>query len=293
MRSRGPPSCRWNKSCVPLRVVILLLVPLPVLASHGFNKRTGHKIGDEFDVSFSGHRIPVHIVDQIDLFPTMVTPEKKFLISDMSALVKYASLGSVTGEVLPNEMWLSSNSTGTDRKELIQRLDVTGGFLVDSFQDRDSLLAESAVDPLVKASWRSLLFIAFSSVLILSCLGFLVHAYVSFRSRQLEFALLRTIGFSMRQLITMVWLEQILVIVVGLALGTWMGGRLGAVIMPFLGHDDFGSQVMPPFVMQINWSILIITYAIMFVVFAVIILGLIWLVNRISLQRVLRLGEIG
>lgn len=97
----------------------------------------------------------------------------------------------------------------------------------------------------------------------------------------------------MRQLVTMVWLEQILVILVGLALGTWMGGRLGAVIMPFLGHDDFGSQVMPPFVMQTNWSVLLVTYGIMFIVFAVIILGLIWLVNRISLQRVLRLGEIG
>ena len=65
------------------------------------------------------------------------------------------------------------------------------------------------------------------------------------------------------------------------------------MIMPFLGHDDFGSQVMPPFAMQINWNVLIITYAIMFIVFAVIILGMIWLVNRISLQRVLRLGEIG
>ena len=97
----------------------------------------------------------------------------------------------------------------------------------------------------------------------------------------------------MRQMVTMVWLEQMLVILAGLALGTWMGSRLGAVIMPFLGHDDFGSQVMPPFAMQINWNVLILTYVIMFVVFAVIILGMIWLVNRISLQRVLRLGEIG
>ena len=170
---------------------------------------------------------------------------------------------------------------------------MSGAFLIDSYQDRDVLLAESKVDPLVKAGWRSLLFIAFSSVLVLSCLGFLVHAYISFRNRQLQFALLRTVGFSMRQLVTMVWLEQMLVILAGLALGTWMGSRLGAVIMPFLGHDDFGSQVMPPFAIQINWNVLILTYVIMFLVFAVIILGMIWLVNRISLQRVLRLGEIG
>ena len=269
------------------------LTPLPVIASKGFNKNTGHKIGEEFDVSFSGHRVPVRIVDEVSLFPTMNIRDKSFLVSDVDSIVKYASIGSTTGEVLPNELWISSSSTGAQRDALIERLNLDGAFLIDSFQDRDSLLAESEVDPLVKAGWRSLLFIAFSSVLALSCLGFLVHAYVSFRNRQLQFALLRTVGFSMRQLVTMVWLEQILVILVGLALGTWMGGRLGAVIMPFLGHDDFGSQVMPPFVMQTNWSILLVTYGIMFIVFAVIILGLIWLVNRISLQRVLRLGEIG
>ena len=269
------------------------LTPLPVIASKGFNKNTGHKIGEEFDVSFSGHRVPVRIVDEVSLFPTMNIRDKSFLVSDVDSIVKYASIGSTTGEVLPNELWISSSSTGAQRDALIERLNLDGAFLIDSFQDRDSLLAESEVDPLVKAGWRSLLFIAFSSVLALSCLGFLVHAYVSFRNRQLQFALLRTVGFSMRQLVTMVWLEQILVILVGLALGTWMGGRLGAVIMPFLGHDDFGSQVMPPFVMQTNWSVLLVTYGIMFIVFAVIILGLIWLVNRISLQRVLRLGEIG
>ena len=266
---------------------------LPVLASKGFNKKTGHKVGDAFDVSVSGHRVPVRIVDEMEFFPTMNLREKSFLVSDMDSLVKYASIGSLTGEVLPNELWISSSSTGAEREALIERLNLSGGFLIDSFQDRDSLLAESKVDPLVKAGWRSLLFIAFSSVLVLSCLGFLVHAYISFRNRQLQFALLRTVGFSMRQLVTMVWLEQMLVILAGLALGTWMGSRLGAVIMPFLGHDDFGSQVMPPFAMQINWNVLILTYVIMFLVFAVIILGMIWFVNRISLQRVLRLGEIG
>ena len=58
------------------------------------------------------------------------------------------------------------------------------------------------------------------------------------------------IGFSMKQLIILVWLEQALVIVVGLALGTWMGGRLGAIIMPFLGNDDSGGEVLPPFVLE-------------------------------------------
>ena len=107
----------------------------------------------------------------------------------------------------------------------------------------------------------------------------------------MQFALLRTVGFSMRQLTAMVWLEQALVIGVGMALGIWMGGRLGATIMPFLGHDDWGRRVLPPFVMQVDWGALIVTYTAMVLVFAIISLGIIWLIQRISLNRVMRLGE--
>ena len=153
------------------------------------------------------------------------------------------------------------------------------------------MLADSQVDPLVEAGWNALLFIAFATVFILSGLGFLVHAYVSFRSRQVQFALMRTVGFSMNQLMTLVWLEQALVIVAGMALGTWMGGRLGEVIMPFLAHDDQGSQVLPPFTMEVNWVTLGVTYAAMALLFAIITMGVIWFIRRISLQRILRLGE--
>ena len=164
-------------------------------------------------------------------------------------------------------------------------------FITRKIHDRIGALNASQVDPLVQAGWRALLFMAFAAVLILTCLGFLVHAYVSFRNREVQFALMRTIGFSLGQLTMLVWLEQVLVIVAGLALGTWMGGRLGAIIMPFLAHDDKGSQVVPPFILQVNWTTLAITYGIMAFVFALIIAGLILFIRRISLQRVLRLGE--
>ena len=223
----------------------------------------------------------------------MNTAEKRFLISDLSSLIRHVSLGDLYGEFLPNEMWISTTDSDLDHDELIQSINTDSPFSTNTVQKRAERLAESKVDPLVKAGWRSLLFIAFLAVLVLSILGFLVHAYVSFRNRQVQFALLRTVGLSIRQLIAMVWIEQTLVIVVGLVLGTWMGGRLGATIMPFLGHDDFGGRVMPPFAIQVNWTILGLTYLIMIVVFTLVILGLIWIIQRISLQRVLRLGEVG
>jgi ABC-type lipoprotein release transport system permease subunit len=267
------------------------LPPLPVLASESLAKATGHRRGDEFEVSISGHRVPVRLLDTIDLFPTMTIPKQKFLVADLTSLTRYANLGAINRELASNQVWISSETRGVERSRLVDKLQSSQAFTSVLVRSREERLIESQADPLVAAGWSALLFIAFAAVLILSCLGFMVHAYVSFRNRQLQFALLRTIGFSMRQLITMVWLEQILVIALGLALGTWMGGRLGAIIMPFLGHDDSGGLVMPPFAMQVNWGALLITYAIMVLVFSVIILGIIWLIYRMSLQRILRLGE--
>ena len=265
---------------------------LPVLASKGFVNATGHAEDEGIDVSVAGYRVPVRIVGTVDLFPTMNSLSEKFLIADATSLTDYANVGALFRELRPNEVWISSATTGPDRQKLVDTLETDPTFLNEFVYDRAQRLGEAEVDPLVTAGWAALLFLAFGTVLILSCLGFVVHAYVSFRSRELQFALLRTAGFSMRQLITTVSLEQVLVIGVGMALGTWMGGRLGATIIPFLGHDDFGAQVVPPFVIEINWGALLLTYAAMFVVFTAIVLSVVWFIHRISLQKILRMGEL-
>ena len=265
--------------------------PLPVLATERFVDETGHRVGEEFEVSVSGHRVPVRLVDTVAFFPTLDTYNQLFLISDLPSLSRYTNLETTSSEIRPNEVWLSTQDNGFERTRLLDRLGEDEPFSNNAVSDRVQALAASQVDPLVEAGWNALLFMAFGTILVLSGLGFLVHAYVSFRSREDQFALMRTVGFSMRQLVTLVWLEQALVVVAGMALGTWMGGRLGEIIMPFLAHDDQGSQVLPPFTMEVNWVTLGVTYTAMVLLFAVITMGVIWFIQRISLQRILRLGE--
>lgn len=266
--------------------------PLPVLASKSFIYSTGHSLGREFDVLVDGHLVPVQLVDTIDLFPTMTTPDQHFLIADLTSLTNYVNMGAITRQMNPNEVWLSTNTRGDQLEALVHQIENLENYSTSRIHDRAALLEASSVDPLVKAGWRALLFLAFGSVLILSCIGFLAHAYLSFRNRQLQFALLRTIGLSMKQLALMVWLEQTLVVTAGVGLGLWMGGRLGETIMPFLGHDDWGYEVMPPYAMEVNWNALLVTYGGIGLVFLVISLSLVWMIRRISLHRTLRLGEL-
>ena len=267
------------------------LEPLPAIASSRFLRNNNHEIGETIEVSTQGHRFRVNLAGELDFFPTLNTFKRSYILTDVASLVAYANLEATGGEIRPNEIWMTTNGSSDDRAALISALNDDEPFPARRVFDRADVLADSQVDPLVDAGWRALLFVAFASVLVLSGLGFMVHAYVSFKGREMQFALMRTVGFSMGQLTTLVLLEQVLVIGAGLALGTWMGGRLGATMMPFLGHSDQGARILPPFVVDVNWGTLLITYLAMALLFSVIIGGVILLVRRISLQRILRLGE--
>ncbi len=266
--------------------------PLPAIATKRFMRVNGHQIGETIEVSVQGHRIYVTLTDETDYFPTLEAFTKSYIIADLAAVIAYTNLEATGGEIRPNEVWITTNGQTEERSRLVSLLEDNRPFTARNIHDRAQAMSDSQVDPLVEAGWRALLFAAFAAVLILSGLGFMVHAYVSFKSREMQFALMRTVGFSMRQLTTLVLLEQALVIGAGLALGTWMGGRLGASMMPFLSHDDGGAQVLPPFVVDVNWQTLTITYLAMGLLFSIIITGVIILVRRISLQRILRLGEV-
>jgi putative ABC transport system permease protein len=220
----------------------------------------------------------------------MTVPGQNFLLADLTGIVRYSNLGATFRQLEANELWISTTADGPARRDLLNRLDNVPGYTSTSIHDRRALLAQSRADPLVMAGWRSLLFVAFSAVLVLSCLGFIVHAYVSFQDRRLQFALLRTVGFSWGQLAGMLWFEQTLVIAAGMALGAWMGGRLGAIIMPFLGRDDFGAEVLPPFAMEVNWGALLIVYALLLAAFAAITMAVVWVLRREALQQIFRMG---
>ncbi len=265
--------------------------PVPVVASESLAREFGFAEGDEFLASVNGRRIDVVLADTVDFFPTLDSYNDKFLIADLESVLTYANLGMARSEITPNEIWLSTGLTGEDRADLVELFESDRPFPVSRVIDTEADLEQAQIDPLVLAGWRALLLIAFGAILILSSLGFLVHAYISFRNRELQFALMRTMGFSTRQLVSLMWVEQALVIGVGMALGTWMGGRLGASIMPFLGYDDRGAQVLPPFVIEVGWQNLLVTYVAMAGIFTVIILGVIWFIRRMSLSRVLRLGD--
>ena len=281
---------------------------VPVIASIHFVETFGGEDGAPLEISIDGIPIKVSVRDVIEFFPTLGINEQPFLVADFEALHERMNITRTTGEVQPNEFWIATTH-GTELLESEEGILESGSTsdptigpvrremakirLRSEFNtiDRTAELSDVAFDPLISAGWRALLGIAFFTVLVVSAVGFLVHARVSFDGRRSELALLRTIGLSMKQLLFLVVLEQVMVIGVAVALGIFMGSRMGTSIMPYLANSGEYTTVVPPMAIQIDWLGFGITFGLLGIVFAGVIGVILVSVYRMSIHRIMRMGE--
>ncbi len=280
---------------------------IPVLASETFMEQFGASVGDPVLMEVGSARIRAEIQDRIDLFPTLKPDEKPFLIADRDAIHQSLNLAQLIGERQPNELWIrtvTGDAASANRDGFLFQVDGDDpvaalvdesaddmGLRTGRIVDRSAQLAQVAVDPLVSAGWQALLGIAFLTVLVISAIGFLVHVRVSFSNRRGELALLRTIGLSMPQLLVLVLLEQVIVIGAAFGIGLFMGTRLGDTIIPFLANSGEDRVLVPPMVLQIDWTGFGITFGLLGIVFTAVIIAILVSVFRMSIHRVMRLGE--
>ncbi len=283
---------------------------IPVLASESLLDKIGAKVGETLEVSVDNERTSIDLVGTIDYFPTLNPEESSFVIMDIDAAHNLVNARRHTGERIPNEAWIKTEAGTPSIEQLeIMKDEAEGARLRYSatssvernlellrlrsgpVSDRLSLLAGVSVDPLVSEGWRALLGVAFVTVLIVSAIGFVVHTRVAFRRRLAEFALLRTIGLSMRQLLMLILLEQLIVIGVAVAIGIFMGTRLGDTIIPYLARSGQDANVVPPMTLEIYWTGFVTTFGLLAIVFAVVIAISLISVYTMAIHRVMRMGD--
>ena len=264
---------------------------VPIIASEEFLEQSGFKVGDEVDVLMEEREILIKIVDKVEFFPTLDPNIKAFVVADIQSSWRALGIDQLGDARRVDEYWVALDPSADIGAKEIERIVSGRQIRFASVEERVGQLGQRDVDPLSAAGWRALLAIAFFTVLVVSAIGFLVHAQVTFQGRRMEFALLRASGLSMKQLLGLVLLEQVLVISAAFAIGAFMGARLGNTIMPFLGTSGSGLDVVPPMAQQINWESFGITFGIIGVVFAGVIGTLLWMVFKMSIHSVMRMGE--
>ena len=138
---------------------------------------------------------------------------------------------------------------------------------------------------------RSVTLLAYILTTVLSLVGFATHFYMNARLRETQFGILRSLGLSRGQLYGWLLLEQIIMILAGLTLGTLLGMLLNQLILSGL-PISFGDRLaIPPFMPLENWTAVIKLYLTLLTAFITtlgIATGVLW---RSNIHRALRIGQ--
>ncbi|MGE0600460.1 MAG: FtsX-like permease family protein [Dehalococcoidia bacterium] len=264
--------------------------PLLVLADDRFLSISGRKTGDEFTVFVNRQYLQVKLVGSFKLFPGFdPTRTESLLVTDRDSMQELASqVPALSDGAYANDAWMSPATPGImNREDLLAK-----GIQADGLFDEVDIRASQDADPLIAASWEGILFLSFGAVLLLTGLGFAVYATLAVQSRSLEFAILRTMGYTNRQVLGLVSFEQLFVIVAGVAVGTFLGFPLGRLMIGYLGVTEEGADPVPPLVSQVSWSAVLTVYSLLAVVFIGTIASLAAVYSRLAVHKALRIGEV-
>lgn len=273
--------------------------PLPAVVSPEILEATGAAIGDRISLGMSTFALPLLVTGVTDFFPTVDPREQPFVIADLGAFVDYSNLYSRRIIGGAGELWLDRGIPPGDldgalaaAEEVVARIN-EDGLNAGSVIVAEEEAALRGQEPLANAGWGGLLVIMFLALALASASGIALFCWLDTRERQTEFALLRTLGSTRRQLNGVVWFNLAIVVIAGVAVGTWAGAQIGAALLPVLEVAEGGVRATPPLTFETDWRMLALAYAVLAVVSVVTVFWLAYVTGRLEVQRVLRAGEGG
>jgi hypothetical protein len=263
-------------------------------------------VGDDVILGLSTYSVMIHIAGVANYFPTINPGEKPFVLMDLGIFEAASNQHSPIPLVGANEIWIDLTSTPghpdpdaldglggkVDTGQVLESMRGLGVSVREVF-DADALVAERVDQPLVNAGWGALLVLLFLAVALATGSGVMLFSFLDTKERQTEYALLRTLGSSAGQLRGIVWFNLFLIVVCGVAMGTWVGQLIATSLLPLMEVAEEGERVTPPMALTTNWLSLAASYAVLALVTVVTVVWLAWLSSKIQVQQVLRMGDAG
>lgn len=264
----------------------LAIQPDHILVNRDFMSRNSLQVGDplRLTIGAAGEFADAQftIAAPIDLFPSQYPQDGPFFVANLDHL--HAALGGT----YPYNVWLRTNPhvPGTEIVSGVREL----GFAVITAQNARERILQEQTRP-ERQGLFGLLSVGFLAAAVLTVLGFLVYAVVSFHQRTIQLGMLRAIGLSAGQMASYLAGEQAVLIAVGVGLGTGLGVWASRLFIPFLQVGEGKTAVTPPFIVQIAWEQLGSIYALFAAMFIIAVLILIALAARMRIFEAVKLGE--
>jgi predicted lysophospholipase L1 biosynthesis ABC-type transport system permease subunit len=243
-----------------------------------------------------------HVGAIVGEFPTLYPALQPggFVVADLNDILGGIAVASSAAHIPdavqgPNEYWLRTTTNPAQEVALRATVDRDGGRLnIAQRLDRAQLDAQIASNP-IQSGMRGLLTVGAILAAALAVLGSIVQSVVATRQRAVQFAVLRTIGLTNRQLSGVLFGEQLVVLLFGLLGGTVLGLVLASATLPFLQFSDTSVNPatlgIPPYVLAVDPSVVLGLYAVLLVAFAVALAVAARFAATVGLGKTLRLGE--
>ena len=282
---------RWGAVPASLRGVryVSERAPLPALLSVEAMEQGRLTIGETVRIRVGPTPVKFNVVGQFETFPGYDPQrDEPLVLIDRAAFVQhlYGSAAAGVALAVGDELWASAPLSSWSEL-LIEReipLDAEG---IDTL---GSARSELAADPLIVASWNGVFIGALAAVAIASAFGLVVLTAVTSQARRVEFAVCRSVGMSMRQILGLIALEQLIVIAIGLGAGLIVGSQAGAILLDFFALTPDGRDVVPRLTFIIDWPGVGILFSALSGLFALNLGAFLYFLRRIELHGALRLA---
>jgi putative ABC transport system permease protein len=261
------------------------------IISKAVSEATGAGVGDSINISWQGYKeIVLNVYAVTDYWPS-ITPEIN--VKESSAAPKFIITNlSYIQDNFPKEpyrVWLRLKKD-VSRQELYKNIQENKDILISKFTDTTDELINLKTNPSQLAINGSLT-MGFIISGIICFLGFVLYWVLSLSERNLQFGILRAIGLSADQLkLMMVW-EQALTSGVAMAAGIVIGLITSNLYVSFFQISISYTEQVPPFRVVSYASDRLKVYGFIGLTFALGLGILIYLLSKIKISNVVKLGE--
>ena len=249
--------------------------------------------GGEAELVLGNVLVPVTIRGVVNLFPTMQEPETGFLIVNQDTLYYYAALTAQDNRPRAQRS-LAQDRQRRPRGPRRRDRPATRPLRHHLRQVIDSVAVLKSVrsDPVVRAGGSGILLLALLAAFSVLALGFGLTLYLGGQGRSVEMSVMRAVGLSPRQVLTMIALEYLFIAVIGLVIGTIAGLRISSTMLTFLNVTESGGHVVPPFSLATQWGTVAVAFAAAGMAFVLACWGSVAYFLRLPVSRVLRLDAL-
>ena len=260
-----------------------------IIISQSYADKKGVKLGDVVEVKWARNDwFETVVVAVVEYWPALNPYDKNssgeyrdFVILNYD----YMSIMTITE---PYEVWMKLEKNADigalyqgviDNDITATRLDVASQMIISSKTDA------------VLQGVNGALTLGFITIMAMCFIGFLIYWILSIKGRTLQFGILRAMGMSFREIISMIVYEQILVSGVSIFLSIIIGGIASDIFVPLFQVLYNVTDQVPPFRVVSQRSDYFKLYGIVLVMLLVGFIVIARLIKQININKALKLGE--